>query len=924
MSNSNNASESPLTVPPPLTSPTMNTPATDKPPALPVTAIGNKRLNLQAGEEDDASSLLLELPPELQVLIFKLLVECIDDEPFKEIDSKLLSPTCSFDRNFACTQAAMRGQRASWGSIMRGSAFACASARLHALISERKIQLRQDFNDANRIHGEKPLTPLNKHNIFHMNGRIPEDGRNLIGPKRACLTILIHLVENELLHKQFLLTQEWALRGAKSLAKASPSQPQLLALVRSRAARWTTLRRSLFTLHLSWPLRAECCRTYAPPKWPLVTAGEFNLKMRSILVDWLADVSRTHAGVDMHEIEIVNWPQQVLPLAILVLDFYMQVVGQQLPRSKLQLIGCAALHVAVIYESNPAGIPEAEAPWTRDIVARHMAAMTDDTYTHEQVLEVVDDMLSNQLMPSLTELAPATAYGWVVAVTGDPCNYVVDSWLQRLTTPEGDPLFGEDDYTQMYELWDATAVSRLAHYLCDLSLVWPGRPKPGEQSSFNGATVGAAAMLLATYILYSPLDPRKTYDPDVAGVGYHDPMDPTNNTNPDGYDDLKMENLKAKIRADCFRHLVKQLEKCLGQALTTLEPIVAYLSELLALEIIKMKPVIEEGAPMTDLPPGELTAVSQKHEDVLVKMTELLARLVKTHLPQEEAAASSSGGAGSSSGGGGGSSGAGSSTDAIELFDDFAAAGAAVAAAAVAAADNNTSGGGPSLLSADNSVGDDGPSSSSNDPIVNVHEDFATEPVRLLRELTVPFILGDTKATRRSNCTSSKDHVKKRVLQTLHASSDIEDGIRTTDGAGLFRMLHSLSNGAVQKEDYYDDSWVGHGGWDVDGLASDLQLYSQDLLGEQLTVVNPEEPSGSGGGGGPQLNGEEFNFTDHAAAAAAFLGPLPVAVVESEEEDNEEWIQDDGQSEASITDALSDSVCVGDEDGAESDDSEEY
>ena len=264
---------------------------------------------------------------------------------------------------------------------------------------------------------------------------------------------------------------------------------------------------------------------------------------------------------------------------------------------------------------------------------------------------------------------------------------------------------------------------------------------------------------------------------------------------------------------------------------------------------------------MTDLPPGELTAVSQKHEDVLVKMTELLARLVKTHLPQEEAAASSSGGAGSSSG-------AGSSTDAIELFDDFAAAGAAVAAAAVAAADNNTSGGGPSLLSADNSVGDDGPSSSSNDPIVNVHEDFATEPVRLLRELTVPFILGDTKATRRSNCTSSKDHVKKRVLQTLHASSDIEDGIRTTDGAGLFRMLHSLSNGAVQKEDYYDDSWVGHGGWDVDGLASDLQLYSQDLLGEQLTVVNPEEPSGSGGGG-PPLSVEEFNSLVSANIAAA-------------------------------------------------------
>ena len=44
---------------------------------------------------------------------------------------------------------------------------------------------------------------------------------------------------------------------------------------------------------------------------------------------------------------------------------------------------------------------------------------------------------------------------------------------------------------------------------------------------------------------------------------------------------------------------------------------------------------------------------------------------------------------------------------------------------------------------------------------------------------------------------------------------------------------------------------------------------------------------------------------------------------EEEEVDNEEWIQDDGQSEASITDALSDSVCVGDED-AESDNSEEY
>ena len=45
---------------------------------------------------------------------------------------------------------------------------------------------------------------------------------------------------------------------------------------------------------------------------------------------------------------------------------------------------------------------------------------------------------------------------------------------------------------------------------------------------------------------------------------------------------------------------------------------------------------------------------------------------------------------------------------------------------------------------------------------------------------------------------------------------------------------------------------------------------------------------------------------------------------DEEQEDNEEWIEDDGQSEASITDALSDSVCVGDEDGAESDNSEEY
>ena len=60
------------------------------------------------------------------------------------------------------------------------------------------------------------------------------------------------------------------------------------------------------------------------------------------------------------------------------------------------------------------------------------------------------------------------------------------------------------------------------------------------------------------------------------------------------------------------------------------------------------------------------------------------------------------------------------------------------------------------------------------------------------------------------------------------------------------------------------------------------------------------------------------NLQSEVQAVDVELGQIKTAI-----SDLEEWIQDDGQSEASITDALSDSVCVGDED-AESDNSEEY
>ena len=103
------------------------------------------------------------------------------------------------------------------------------------------------------------------------------------------------------MHFTFLTSQGWAHPTTASLAAAStklpqhagspvhwpasfpaaddPATQQLIALLRSRAARWSTVRRSLWVLRLPFSMHRAVCRLYAPPAWP--KCRDVNLRMRT-------------------------------------------------------------------------------------------------------------------------------------------------------------------------------------------------------------------------------------------------------------------------------------------------------------------------------------------------------------------------------------------------------------------------------------------------------------------------------------------------------------------------------------------------------------------------------------------------------------------------------------------------------------------
>ena len=530
-----------------------------------------KRLRSLFWSEKQTSP-LLELPAELLRVIVSALILPDRSEP-AHLDLRLLDPYFPPNHSQAFVLEAMRGHGANLGGVRSASALACVcsaltvavpDAAVHSALGTTQRAVARAVESANEMVGFiPPMVYLNREAV---------GARECVSPM-----IMAHLGELETRHFQFLESQSWAelkeavvpavtndglacIEDSSSADDAwcvrpdHPCAAQLLAFLRSRAARWDTLRRSLWTMRLPMPLRLECCRTYPPPKWPKCL--EVNLPMRQILIDWLIDVAASFVPRDGEFSDGGHWPEQLVHLAITLLDHYMAAAGRSVPRSQLQLVGCGALFCAVMYEANPAVLPEGEAPWTRVVTARRLAELTDDTYTGEQVVEMSEAMLSSARIPSLTELTTATAFGFVTA----------------LTTP-APPAYPMNELFRTLESY--------AYFFVDLSLVW----SPfilGEQHS-DGATVGAASLLLAAYL--------------------HECVQPP-----------LVELLQASIRAP----------------VGSLEPCVQWLAGLVAQEMAKMA-TGKEVVLKTD----KLTAVLQKHIDTAQDISTLPRARSEEHDEEE-------------------------------------------------------------------------------------------------------------------------------------------------------------------------------------------------------------------------------------------------------------------------------------------------
>jgi len=87
-------------------------------------------------------------------------------------------------------------------------------------------------------------------------------------------------------------------------------------------------------------------------------------KMRSVLVEWLVEVHQQFSLL-----------QETLYLSVAILDRYMQVAAEKVPRKSLQLVGVTAMFIAAKYE-------EMYAPEIGDFVY-----ITDNAYTQNQIRE---------------------------------------------------------------------------------------------------------------------------------------------------------------------------------------------------------------------------------------------------------------------------------------------------------------------------------------------------------------------------------------------------------------------------------------------------------------------------------------------------------------------------------------------------------
>merc|ERR1711962_1931596 len=88
-------------------------------------------------------------------------------------------------------------------------------------------------------------------------------------------------------------------------------------------------------------------------------------KMRSVLVEWLVEVHQQFSLL-----------QETLYLSVAILDRFMQVAAEKIPRKHLQLVGVSAMFIAAKYE-------EMYAPEIGDFVY-----ITDKAYTQSQIQEM--------------------------------------------------------------------------------------------------------------------------------------------------------------------------------------------------------------------------------------------------------------------------------------------------------------------------------------------------------------------------------------------------------------------------------------------------------------------------------------------------------------------------------------------------------
>lgn len=94
-------------------------------------------------------------------------------------------------------------------------------------------------------------------------------------------------------------------------------------------------------------------------------------KMRSVLVEWLVEVHQQFSLL-----------QETLYLSVAILDRYMQVSAEKVPRKQLQLVGVSAMFIAAKYE-------EMYAPEIGDFVY-----ITDNAYTQSQIREMEIKIMS--------------------------------------------------------------------------------------------------------------------------------------------------------------------------------------------------------------------------------------------------------------------------------------------------------------------------------------------------------------------------------------------------------------------------------------------------------------------------------------------------------------------------------------------------